>query len=170
MLKIFKLIVSIAIAEGAGIIGSIFTTPAIDGWYAGLGKPWFTPPAWVFAPVWTILFALMGVALYLVWETPASRPRKFIAVLIFFCQLALNVLWSYIFFHVQSPFEAFLEIIILWLAIALTIYVFAKISRKAAWLLVPYILWVSFAAVLNYNFIYTSMIINFLPNLPAPTL
>ncbi len=145
-----KLIIAILVSEAAGIIGSIFTTPSISGWYANLVKPEFAPPNWIFAPVWTTLFALMGIAAFLVWKRGLDDKKVKIALGIFIGQLALNTLWSIIFFGLHSPAGAFLEIIFLWLAILATIIAFAKISRAAAWILAPYILWVSFAAYLNY--------------------
>lgn len=137
----------ILLAEGAGIVGSFFTTPNIPTWYATLTKPPIAPPNWVFGPVWTTLFLLMGIAAYFVWRT-GVRSRS--ALQIFGIQLALNVLWSLIFFGLQNPGAAFIEIILLWLAIVWTIYAFSRHSKLAAWLLAPYIAWVSFASVLNY--------------------
>ena len=150
--KILKLLAMIAISELAGIIGSVFTAPSIPTWYATLAKPTLNPPSWVFAPVWTTLFLLMGIAAYLVWTRPNVKPRqRNIALSVFGVQLALNTLWSILFFGLQNPLAAFVEIIFLWLAILATIALFRGISRPAAWLLVPYILWVSFAAYLNFS-------------------
>lgn len=146
-----KLIIAIVVAELAGVIGSIFTTPAIASWYTSLIKPSLNPPSWVFAPVWTTLFALMGVAAFFVWRKGWGRKEVKIALAIFIVQLTLNTLWSIIFFGLHSPGAAFFEIILLWLAIIVTIIAFAKISKLAAWLLAPYIIWVSFAAYLNYS-------------------
>lgn len=145
-----KLIIAIIISELAGIIGSIFTTPSIDGWYAGIVKPTINPPAWIFGPVWTTLFVLMGISAFLIWKTGLNRKDVKIALSIFIVQLILNTLWSIIFFGLHSPGGALIEIIFLWLAILGTIVSFAKISKPAAWLLLPYILWVSFAMYLNY--------------------
>ncbi|MFH2136458.1 MAG: TspO/MBR family protein [Patescibacteria group bacterium] len=145
-----KLIIAILVSEAAGIIGSIFTTPSIQTWYANLLRPEFSPPNWIFAPVWTTLFALMGIAAFLVWKRGLGDKKVKIALWIFAGQLILNIFWSIIFFGLHSPGGAFLEIIFLWLAILATIISFAKISKPAAWLLLPYILWVSFAAYLNY--------------------
>lgn len=150
MNNLIKLIIAIVISEMAGIIGSVFTTSSIDGWYAGIVKPALNPPAWVFGPVWTTLFALMGIAAFLVWKKGLDRRDVKIALSIFIGQLALNTLWSIIFFGLHSPGGALVEIVFLWLAILWTIIVFYKISRPAAYLLVPYILWVSFASYLNY--------------------
>jgi tryptophan-rich sensory protein len=139
----------ILLCEGAGIVGSVFTTPAIAGWYSALIKPSVAPPNWIFGPVWTTLFLLMGIALFLVWKARSKGdPRILFGV--FGVQLVLNVLWSFIFFGLHNPGAAFVEILCLWLAIAATIGVFAKVSKPAALLLVPYIAWVSFAGYLNY--------------------
>lgn len=143
------LVCFIALSQGAGLIGSIFTAPAIGDWYATLAKPDLAPPSWVFAPVWTTLFALMGTAAFLIWKRGLEQKRVRVALGIFLLQLVLNTLWSVIFFGLRSPGGAFIEIVLLWLAIAATIIAFAKISRLAAWLLAPYILWVSFAGYLN---------------------
>ena len=151
MNNFFKLVIAIVLSECAGIIGSVFTTPSIAGWYAGLAKPALNPPAWVFAPVWTTLFALMGIAAFLIWQKGLNRKDTKIALGVFACQLVLNTCWSIIFFGMHNIGGALIEITILWLAIAATIFVFAKISKPAAWLLVPYILWVSFAGYLNYS-------------------
>ncbi|WP_301664733.1 TspO/MBR family protein [Methanoculleus frigidifontis] len=148
--KILKFIAAIAVCQAAGLIGTIFTTPAIPTWYAALTKPDLTPPSWVFGPVWTILYLLMGIALYLVWLRGWEKRDVKVAMSIFGVQLVLNVLWSYFFFGLQMPSVAFIEIIILWIAIALSIWSFARVSVPAAILLVPYIIWVSFAAYLTY--------------------
>lgn len=150
-----QLIAAILLAESAGIIGSFFTAPAIEGWYAGLVKPALNPPSWLFGPVWTTLFALMGIAVFLVWSSyaKASEDKKKgikIALALFGIQLVLNTLWSIIFFGMQSPGAALIEIALLWISILATIIAFSKISKPAAWLLIPYILWVSFASYLNY--------------------
>lgn len=153
----FKLIISLIIPQLAGGIGSFFTIGSVKDWYPVLVKPALNPPSWVFGPVWTTLFALMGIAAFLVWQKLDSgseaRMTKMvkIALGIFLGQLALNTLWSIIFFGLHSPGGALIEIIFLWLAILATIVAFAKISKPAAWLLAPYILWVSFAMYLNYS-------------------
>lgn len=144
------LFVSIIICQLAGVIGSIFTTSAIPRWYAGINKPSFNPPNWVFAPVWTTLFLLMGISLYLVWRKGLNEKDIKIAVAVFVFQLILNALWSFLFFGLESPFAAFIEIIFLWIAILASIILFFRISWVAGALLIPYILWVSFASVLNF--------------------
>jgi len=146
-----KLVICIIVAQLAGIIGGFFTTSAITSWYSLLNKPSFNPPAWLFGPVWTTLFVLMGVAAFLVWKEGLQKKTVKIALGIFLVQLVLNTFWSIIFFGWHNPGAAFIEIIFLWLAILINIIVFAKISKVAAWLLVPYILWVSFAAFLNFT-------------------
>ncbi|MEK7648622.1 MAG: TspO/MBR family protein [Patescibacteria group bacterium] len=150
MSNTFKFIIAITISELAGIIGSVFTVSSIIGWYPVLAKPVLNPPAWVFGPVWTTLFALMGTAAFLIWKKGLDRKDVKIALGIFLGQLILNTFWSIIFFGLHSPGGAFVEIMFLWFAILATIIAFYKISKPAAWLFVPYILWVSFAAYLNY--------------------
>lgn len=149
----FKLVIAIIVSELAGLIGSVFTISAIPTWYAGLVKPALNPPAWVFAPAWTTLYALMGFSFFLVWKNEkafASSKRKQ-GIVLFFIQLFLNAIWSIIFFGLQNPGWAFIDITLLWLAIVGTIIVFYKISKPAACLLAPYIFWVSFASYLNYS-------------------
>lgn len=150
--RIFYLFLFVALPLLAGALGSLFTTPAISGWYAGLARPALAPPNWVFGPVWTTLFILMGVAAFLVWDRGWGRREVKVALAAFAGQLALNVGWSYLFFGRQSPGAALLEIVALWLAIVLTALLFFRIRRPAAWLLLPYLLWVSFASYLNFAF------------------
>ena len=149
--NILKLVTSIFICLFAGFIGSIFTSLSIPTWYATLTKPSFNPPSWIFAPVWTTLFVLIGISLYMVWNKGLQDKKVKISLFIFGVQLVLNVLWSFLFFGLHSPFYAFLEIIILWAAIVLTIVNFFKVSRTAGLLLLPYIFWVSFAAILTFS-------------------
>lgn len=148
--QILKLIISIGICQGAGIAGSFFTLPSIPGWYASLNKPAFTPPAWVFAPVWTVLFTLMGIAAFLVWRQGRSRAVRS-ALAVFVLQLALNVLWSAVFFGLRSIIGGLAVIISLLAAIVWTIKKFRVVSKPAADLLVPYLIWGSFALVLNFS-------------------
>jgi benzodiazapine receptor len=149
LIGIVKFIISIFICQGAGILGSFFTTPSIPTWYATIKKPSFTPPHWLFAPVWIALFALMGVALFLIWRKGLHNTQVRVAFIIFIIQLILNVSWSAAFFGLKSPLLGFIIIIALWVAILLTIVTFYRASALASFLLIPYILWVSFAAVLN---------------------
>jgi translocator protein len=142
-------ILFIVLCEGAGFIGSFVTFPAITGWYQTLIKPSFNPPNWIFGPVWTLLYAFMGIALYLVWKEGLTQKSK-TAIIIFAVQLILNILWSYLFFYFKSPGLAFIEIIVLWFAILLTIVKFYAISKPAGLILIPYLAWVSFASLLNF--------------------
>jgi len=152
----YKLIIAIAMCELTGLAGSFFARPAIGDWYAGLVKSPLNPPDWVFVPVWTVLFALMGISFFLIWKSDffigPKEKRKGIAA--FFIQLVLNVFWSVIFFGWRSSFSALVEIIFLWLAILATIVLFWRIrpiGRLAAGFLLPYFLWVTFAGYLNYS-------------------
>jgi translocator protein len=146
-----KLLISIAIPVTVGLIGGSFSRPEIDGWYQSIEKPSWQPPNWVFGPVWTTLYILMGIALYLIWKSNAPENRKRTAITLWSIQLVLNFFWSYIFFSLHELGWALAEIIVLWVFILLTIFAFARISRLAAWLLVPYISWVSFASILTYT-------------------
>jgi benzodiazapine receptor len=143
------LAMSIAICFGAAGIGSLLTRPSIRGWYATLSKPWWTPPNWLFGPVWSALYLGMAVAAWLVWRRAGVSGAK-LALTLFALQLVLNVCWSAIFFAMHRPGFAFAEIILLWLLILATLALFWPISRAAVWLMVPYLLWVAFAASLNY--------------------
>jgi tryptophan-rich sensory protein len=145
-----KLIISLVICQLAGIIGSLFTMSKIPTWYMTISKPELAPPNWIFGPVWTTLFILMSIALYLVWKQGTNRKDVKIALYIFGTQLILNVLWSIIFFGLENPGSAFVEIISLWISILLSIIYFYKISKPASYLLIPYITWVSFASYLNF--------------------
>jgi tryptophan-rich sensory protein len=148
-----KLILSIVACQVAGSMGSIFTNMSVSTWYPTLIKPWFTPPAGVIPAVWIMLFTLMGVSLFLVWREGFSRPEVKLAIYVFAAQLVVNILWSAAFFGLRSPLAGLVVIIVLWITILLTIVKFWPVSRNAALLLVPYILWVSFAAYLNYSFL-----------------
>ena len=145
-----KLILSILICQAAGMLGSFFTVPAIASWYITLSKPWFTPPNWLFGPVWLSLYTLMGLALYLVWIRGFKEKGSKIALAVFGIQLCLNAAWSFLFFGLQSPLFGLAGIIPLWAFIALNIWVFYKVDKRAGYLLVPYLAWVSIATALNY--------------------
>ena len=145
-----KIIISLLVCLVAGFLGSIFTTPSITTWYASLTKPSFNPPNWLFAPVWTILFILMGISAFLVWQKGLKKKGVKKALVFFLAQLIFNVLWSFFFFKFHSPFLALLDIIFLWFLILLTMIKFFKINNTASLLLIPYLLWVSFASILNY--------------------
>ena len=146
---IYKLIVSVVACQCAGLIGSAFTTKAIPTWYATLEKPVFTPPNWLFAPAWGTLYLLMGIAACIIWRRGLVNIQVKRALLIFLVQLILNALWSVVFFGFQAPLYGFIVIVGLWIAILFTILEFSRISTAAMVLLLPYIIWVSFAAVLN---------------------
>lgn len=145
----FKLLGAIIICELAGIIGTVFTISAIPTWYATLVKPALNPPSFIFGPVWTMLYALMGIAAFLIWNKGMGRPGVSKALSVFGIQLLLNATWSIVFFGLQNPAWAFLNIVAMWSAIVWTMVLFYRISKPAMWLLVPYILWVSFASYLN---------------------
>ena len=146
-----KLVGSVLLCEAAGGVGSIFTYDAVRDWYPKLEKPSFTPPGWVFGPVWTVLYAMMGISLYLASQRRTQEHDDLwrTSRALFGIQLALNALWSYVFFGRRAPGWALVEILFLWVAIVATTQAFLKISRTAGLLLLPYLLWTSFAAVLN---------------------
>lgn len=171
--NILKLIIAIGICELAGVVGFVFSVSAIPEWYAGLAKPALNPPDWIFGPVWAALYALMGISFYLVWKNNWEVKNRFLegkrkawnawserlwtgdlrkinAIAVFAAQYVLNAAWSYLFFGLKSSAFAFFEILALWFAIVWTIAVFYRISKPAAYLLLPYLLWVSFAGYLNY--------------------
>jgi translocator protein len=149
MIDILKLIISIVICQMAGGIGALFNIKAIPGWYRKIKKSRLNPPNKVFGPVWTILYLLMGVSLYLIWGARYSLLS--FPIIIFGIQLILNILWSAIFFGAKRPGFAFIEIILLWISIMATIIVLYPISHLASYLLIPYLLWVSFASIINFD-------------------
>lgn len=148
---IWRLILSIAICQLAGFIGSLFTADAIPTWYASLNKPSFTPPNWLFSPVWIGLFIIMGISLFLVWRERNDSIHAKPALIAFGVQLVLNVFWSIAFFGLKSPAAGLIVIVALWIAIFITILRFRKVSELAGLLLIPYIVWVTFAAILNLS-------------------
>jgi len=143
MINYKRLIVSLVSPQLVGLVGSFFTATAISVWYAGLAKPALNPPGWVFGPVWILLYFLMGVSVYLIWQKEESTA-------LFWIHLFFNALWSIIFFGLRSPAWALIDLLILWILVIVLIAKFWKISRPAAYLLIPYFLWVSFAGYLNY--------------------
>jgi len=152
----FKLFISIVLCEGAGIIGSIFTFSAIPAWYQTLNKPVFSPPNSVFGPVWTTLYFLMGISVYLIWASlgQTEKDRRKVAknaLLFFWIHLLFNVSWSVAFFGLRSPFFGLINIVILWVLIAIVLYKFWRINKWAGALLLPYLAWVSFATILNLS-------------------
>lgn len=154
MKQMTKFLLSFIIPFGAAIIGSFFTGDASSTWYLELQKVWFTPPGWVFSPVWITLYLLMGLALYLVWKEGWEIKCVKVGMTLFFIQLVLNALWSILFFGLQLPLYAFIDIILLWIAIIATIVPFYRVSERAAFLMVPYLLWITFAAILNFYIVY----------------
>ena len=148
---ILQLAVAIAIPEIVGALGAVATASSVQGWYKTLDKPWFTPPNWLFGPAWITLYAIMGVASYLVWRQGWDRPEVRLALVAYAVQLALNAAWSPIFFGLRSPGPALAVIVALWLAIAATTFAFSRVSWWAAGLMVPYLAWVTYAAALNFE-------------------
>jgi len=149
-MQLHKLIFALLIVFAAALIGSYATFPSIPTWYATLNKPFFNPPNWIFGPVWTVLYLMMALSLYLIWKQNADNKD---AISWFGFQLLLNSVWSIAFFGFQSPSCGLGIIILLWLAILITIIKFYKLSKPAAWLLIPYLLWVSFASILNLSIV-----------------
>jgi len=150
-----RLIISLAAPQLAGLIGSFFTIPAISTWYTLLQKPSFSPPNWLFGPAWIVLYILMGISIYLIWsayaKAPAEKNKKIKPTLwLFWIHLFFNAIWSIIFFGFQNPGLAFLNILIIWVFIVVLMVKFWRINKLAAYLLIPYFLWVSFASILNY--------------------
>lgn len=147
-----KLIIALLLPQLAGLGGMLFTDTGESSWYQELEKPSWNPPGWVFGPVWTALYIMMGIAFYLVWKSEnVSKQLKSTAMIFWVVQLVLNFFWTIIFFGAQSPPFAFIEIIVLWLTILVTIILFMRVHKTAGWLMVPYIVWVSFATVLTYT-------------------
>jgi translocator protein len=149
--NILVLVGCILVCLCAGFIGSLFTTPAINAWYVYLNKPPFNPPAWIFAPVWTLLYILMGVALFLVYRQTKKNKYAVQGSILFEIHLLFNVSWSVVFFGLKMIPLAFVNIIILWALIVWLIILFWRIDKRASILLWPYLAWVSFASVLNLS-------------------
>jgi tryptophan-rich sensory protein len=141
-------LVSLAVCFGTAAVGGALTASGVRDWYPTLNKPWWTPPDWVFGPVWTALYLMMAVAAWLVWRR-AGWPGGRTALVLFAVQLVLNAAWSGLFFALRDPGAAFAEVVVLWAAIAATLVAFGRVSRVAAGLLVPYLLWVTYATALN---------------------
>jgi len=147
---ITSFIICIALCQIVGGLGAIVTTPEINGWYASLNKPAFNPPNWIFGPVWTTLFTVMGISLWLTLRTDKSNPARKTAVTAFAVQLLLNSVWSFLFFKLHSPLAALIEIILLWLAILFWILKTYPVSKVGSLINIPYLAWVSFAGLLNF--------------------
>ena len=147
----WKLIISVLICQLVGIVSGVLSVTQNNGWYESITKPYWNPPGYIFGPVWTVLYLLMSLSLWIIWKSNSYEPMKNEALLFFTSQLLLNFLWSILFFRFHSPLIALIDIVLMFILIFLTIFRFAKISKTAAWLLVPYISWVFFATILNYN-------------------
>jgi translocator protein len=147
------LVISVGVCLLIGFISGRLTAGETETWYPTLKKPEWNPPNWVFFPVWTTLYVLMGIALFLVWKRPEESKAKQLALSLFGIQLFLNFCWSIIFFTFHAIEWALVDIVMLWMAILLTIGSFFSMSRVAAWFLWPYAFWVTFAAVLNYSIV-----------------
>ncbi len=150
--NILHLIWFVALSHLAGVIGSVFTISAIPAWYATLVRPVIAPPNWIFAPVWLTLYTLMGIAAYLVWSKGFGKEKVRVALAVFSLQLVLNAFWSIIFFGMRALLPAFIWIVGLLAAILVTARLFHRIDYRAGWLMVPYVVWVAFATVLNLMF------------------
>ncbi|HSD98589.1 MAG TPA: TspO/MBR family protein [Patescibacteria group bacterium] len=151
MKDIQKFLICVMGCELTGIIATPFTISAIPAWYAHLHKPFFSPPNWIFGPVWTLLYFFMGIAVFIIWQKGAKNKKVKKALAYFFIQLFLNFLWSIFFFGLRNPLLGFIDILFLLISIAITLFTFYKLSKTAGCLLIPYLLWVSFATILNFS-------------------
>ena len=155
--NIFKFVISIIVCESVGIIGSFFTFSSVTNWFSTLVKPWFTPPSWLFGPVWTILYFLMGLSLYIIWNSKAEilskQKYKKQFFILFGIQLILNALWSFLFFGLKSPIYGLIDILFLDVAVAITIMFAYRVSKYSAILLTPYMAWITFATLLNFEIV-----------------
>ena len=151
--SIFKFVISIIICESAGVFGSLFTFSTVSNWFPTLVKPWFSPPSWIFGPVWVILYFLMGLSLYIIWnyktQTLSKQKYRKQFFAIFGIQLMLNAFWSFLFFGLKSPLYGLIDILFLDIAVAMTIIYAYRVSKYAGVLLAPYMAWIIFATVLN---------------------
>ena len=155
--QISKFVASLLLPLAIGGIAGIFTTEAIPGWYASLNQPSFNPPNWVFGPVWTTLYIIMGISLYLIWKLPANKERNQ-AILVFMLQLLLNFCWSFFFFYFKMIGVALVDIVALWVMIVVMLLRFYKLKPMAAYINIPYLLWVTFATVLNAAYLFLNRI------------
>jgi benzodiazapine receptor len=154
--NIFKFVISIIVCESVGIIGSFFTFSSVTNWFPTLVKPWFSPPSWLFGPVWIIMYFLMGLSLYIIWNSKAElskqKYRKQFFIL-FGIQLILNALWSFLFFGLKTPIYGLIDILFLDIVVAMTIIYAYRVSKYAAILLAPYMVWITFATLLNFEIV-----------------
>jgi benzodiazapine receptor len=151
--QIGKLITSLLLPLAIGGIAGMFTSEAIPGWYTTLNQPSFNPPNWVFGPVWTTLYIILGISLYLIWKLPASKERNQ-AILLFMAQLLLNFCWSFFFFYFKMIGLALIDILALWIMIIVMLVRFYKLKPIAAYINIPYLLWVTFATALNIAYFF----------------
>jgi len=149
--QFFKLLASLALPLGLGAIAGLFTADAVPEWYETLNRPSFNPPNWLFGPVWTTLYIYLGISLFLIWKQSASKERN-LAIFVFLLQQALNFGWSFIFFYFNLIGFALIEIILLWISIVIMIVLFYKIKPMAAYINIPYLIWVTFATILNASY------------------
>ena len=147
-IQIFKLLASLTLPLGLGTIAGLYTAGAVPVWYETLNKPSFNPPNWVFGPVWTTLYILLGISLFLIWKQRAGKERN-LAIFVFLLQQLLNFGWSFIFFYFNMIGFALIEIIFLWISIVSMLVLFYKIKPVAAYINIPYLIWVTFATMLN---------------------
>lgn len=152
-----KLVASLLLPIGIGGLAGMFTSEAIPGWYASLNQPSFNPPNWVFGPVWTTLYTIMGISLFLIWKFPASKQRN-LAVLVFMVQLFLNFCWSFFFFYFKMIGFALVDIFALWIMIVVMLVQFYRINPLAAYINIPYLLWVTFASSLNIAYFFLNRV------------
>jgi len=154
--NIFIFVISIIVCESVGIIGSFFTFSSVTNWFPTLVKPWFSPPSWLFGPVWIIMYFLMGLSLYIIWNSKAElskqKYRKQFFIL-FGIQLILNALWSFLFFGLKNPTYGLIDILFLDIVVAMTIIYAYRVSKYAAILLAPYMVWITFATLLNFEIV-----------------
>jgi translocator protein len=149
--NVIKLVISLLLPLSVGAIAGMFTSQAVPIWYASLNRPSFNPPNWVFGPVWTTLYILLGISFFLIWKENPTKERN-LAIKVFSIQMLLNFAWSFLFFYFNLIGVALIEIILLWISIAAMIYLFYKIKPFTAYLNIPYLLWVSFATILNAGY------------------
>jgi tryptophan-rich sensory protein len=152
MTPAIALVAALVLPQAVGFLGALSTVGAVRDWYPTLARPSFAPPTWVFGPVWTTLYVMMGVASWLVWRQGLARPEARSALTVYAVQLAFNLAWPWLFFGLRQPFLALLEIVVLLVLIGVTAWRFAPLSRAAAVLMVPYGSWVAFASALNAGF------------------
>jgi len=150
---IIKLVASLLLPLGIGGIAGMFTSEAIPGWYASLNQPSFNPPNWVFGPVWTTLYTILGISFFLIWKLPSSKERN-LAILVFLVQLLLNFCWSFFFFYFKMIGLALIDILALWTMIVVMLVRFYKLKPIASYINIPYLLWVSFATALNMAYFF----------------